>query len=98
MTYAEKQIERYHRRTARFLEILATNPPPMSLLAEEGALIIDALVAIAGPEALACYARNALKRSIELDGLCPWDHADDRSLHSLVEHGLCAECLTERNA
>lgn len=92
MNYTQKQIGRFNGRTNRFTEILAITPVPMGILAEEGALIIEAMVAIAGPDVLAYYTRSALRHSDELAGLCPWDHADDRSLHPIVAHGMCAEC------
>lgn len=91
MTYAEKQLEKFNTRTARFLDMLNEGQIGRTF-AEEGGLIIETVIAIAGPDAMACYARNALMRSKELNGICPWDHDDDASLHPVVAHGMCEEC------
>lgn len=95
MTYAEKQLERFNRRTARFLELLDTDRGGR-VLAEEGGLIIASVIALAGPETMACYAGNALANAMQLDGICPWDHDDDPALHPIVAHGMCAEHVKER--
>lgn len=97
MTYLEKQIAFLKKRQERFWHLWEAQMPTQ-LLAEEGSLIIESLIAIVGPEVLACYARTSLKHAKELDGLCPWEHADDPSLHPIVDYGMCAECIATMRA
>lgn len=97
-TYAERQLAHFEARVTRFIGIRDLQPPRPLLLAKEGGLLIEAICGVAGPQSLAEYAQLMIERGKELDQLCSADHADDPSLHPIVDSGLCAECVKEIGA
>ena len=102
MSYREEWFRRFQTRTERFIELVKDGPTMRNtLLQQEGALIIEAVIRIAGPESLAHHAANNVSRIMrDIEGLCPYAHDDDPSMHRIADKvtGLCIECSRGRTA
>lgn len=92
-SFRDRSIERLRGRYLRLMRLLKRNAPP-KITANEGALIIGAVIDVCGPQAMAEYALgNGLRRDMRDHGVCA-EHPFGEPDRPIVDHDqqICAEC------